>query len=137
MMNSSTNHTNGHNLPDAHRDNGPAVAAVADAGGGPAMESSTGGEAKRMESVASRGTDRSRAIGKANGNDALAYGAETAGNEIINVDQSVQWRAAGAEEDVGQREKPAIIKGQRAFPHCPFRLVLLHRRSVIDMLAGH
>jgi len=132
MVNSSASHPHGYTLSDTHRESGPAVA---DADGA-AMEGAVSGEARPMASVASRRTDRSRAraIGRASGDDAFAYGAAAAVND--NVDPSLQWRAAGAEEDLGQREKPAISKGQRAFSRRPFGLVLLYRRSSIDMLAG-
>lgn len=78
------------------------------------MEGSVGGEARRMVSVASRRTDRSRAIDRASGDDAFVYGAATVVSEIPIVDPSLQWRATGAEEDLSQREKAAISKEERA-----------------------
>ena len=132
MANISASNPDGHPPSDAHRENGPAAADADRA----AMEGSVGGEARRMASVASRRTDRSRAVDRASGDNAFAYGAVTADNEIPNVDPSLPSRAIGAEEDLGQRKKAVISKEERAFSRCPFGLVLLYRRSSIDILAG-
>jgi len=132
MANTSSSHQPGQPPSDAHRENGPAVANA----DGAAMEGSIGGEARRMTSVASRRTERSRAIDRESGDDAFAYGAATVVNEIPIVDPSLQSRATGAEADLGRRGKAAIGKEERAFSHCPFGLVLLYSRSSIDILAG-
>lgn len=122
MVNSSESQPHGHPLSDAHRENGPAAVANAD---GPAMESSVGGEARRIESVESRHTEPGRgAIDRASGDDnAFAYGAAATAANAANhpVDTSVQWRPAGAEEDLGQRERPAtrFSKEQRTFSTPP------------------
>lgn len=131
MANTSANHPHERPPSDAHRENGPAAADTDRA----AMESSVGGETRRMMSVASRRTDRNRVIDRASGDDAFAYSAVPVMNEIPNVDLGLQSHAAGAEENLGQREKAAISRKQRAFSHCPFGLVLLYRRSIIDTLA--
>jgi len=112
MANTSSSHQHGQSPSDAHRENGPAVANA----DGAAMEGLVGGEARRMASVASRRTDRSRsrAIDRASGDDAFVYGAATVVNEIPIVDPSLQYRATGAEEDLGRREKAAISKEERA-----------------------
>lgn len=77
-------------------------------------EGSLSNEARRSTSVESRHPNHSVATNVVIGDGAFANGAATAANEAPDVDPSLQSRAASADDELEQRDKAAIGKGERA-----------------------